>query len=267
MIHSKRKIKYGTSTIPYHIIKSKRIKTSEIIVESDKVTIRTPLNKSQSDIEGIISGKASWILKKQKEYKETTPQIIKPTYNKGSTLPYLGRNYPLRILTNQSQYNIKFLDGEFTVRLISSKHSPNEIKKIYEDWLVEKAKPIFKHKVHIYSKKVGVRVGKIVIKNLKNRWGSMAKEGSINLNVNLLKAPEDIIDYIILHELCHLKVKEHTHHYWDYVRRYIPNYQEKIEWLKAIIIAPKFFIKNICFSCMDNHHDKKDEFSYGVLAV
>ena len=48
-------------------------------------------------------------------------------------------------------------------------------------------------------------------------------------NVNLLKAPEDVVDYIILHELCHLKVKEHSHHYWDYVRRYIPNYQKKIE--------------------------------------
>jgi predicted metal-dependent hydrolase len=232
MIHSKGKIKHGTITIPYHIIKSKRIKTSEIIVESDKVTIRTPLNKSLSDIEGLISGKASWILKKQKEYKETTPQIIKPTYNKGSTLPYLGGNYPLRILTNQSQYNIKFLEGEFTVRLIPSKHSPDKIERIYKNWLVEKAKPIFKHKVDQYSKKVGVRIEKITIKNLKNRWGSMTREGSISLNVNLLKAPEDVIDYIILYELCHLKVKEHPHHYWDYVRRYVPNYQDKIEWLK-----------------------------------
>lgn len=74
MIHSKGRIKYGTITIPYHIVKSRRIKTSEIIVEPDKVTIRTPLNKSQSDIEGVIAGKAQWILKKQKEYKETIPQ-------------------------------------------------------------------------------------------------------------------------------------------------------------------------------------------------
>jgi predicted metal-dependent hydrolase len=233
MIHSKGKIQYGTITIPYHIIKSKRIKTSEIIVESDKVTIRTPLNKSQSDIEGIISGKASWILKKQKEYKETIPHVIKSTYEEGSTLPYLGRNYPLRIATNQSEDNIKFVDGEFAIRIKLSKVSPAKIKKIYEDWLLKKAKSVFKHKVDEYSKKVGVRIEKIVIKHLKNRWGSMAKEGSINLNVNLLKAPEDVIDYIILHELCHLKIKEHSHHYWDHVRRYMPNYQQKIEWLKA----------------------------------
>jgi predicted metal-dependent hydrolase len=169
MIHSKGKIQYGTITIPYHIVKSKRVKTSEIIVESDKVTIRTPLNKSQSDIEGIISGKASWILKKQKEYKETIPQIIKPTYGEGSTLPYLGRNYPLRIIKNQSEYNIKFCDGEFTIEMESSKASPAKIKKIYESWLMERARPIFKHKVEEYSKKLDVTIESIVIKHLKNR--------------------------------------------------------------------------------------------------
>jgi len=199
MIHSKGKIQYGTITIPYNIVKSKRIKTSEIIVESHKVTIRTPLNKSQSDIEGIISGKASWILKKQKEYKETIPQIIKPSYQEGSTLPYLGRNYPLRILNNQSRNNIKFIDSEFTIQIKSSKASPAKIKKIYEDWLVDKAKSVFKNKVDEYSKKVGINVESIAIKHLKNRWGSMTKQGSINLNVNLLKTPEDVIDYIYIH--------------------------------------------------------------------
>jgi predicted metal-dependent hydrolase len=92
---------------------------------------------------------------------------------------------------------------------------------------------IFKHKVEEYSNKLGVTIKRIVIKHLKNRWGSMTKEGSITINVNLVKASEDVIDYIILHELCHLKIKEHSHHYWDYVRRYMPNYQQKIEWLKA----------------------------------
>lgn len=72
----KAKIQYGTVTIPYDIIKSKRIKTSEIIVDADKVTIRTPLNKDITEIRKLVLDKASWILKKQKEYKEIVPQII-----------------------------------------------------------------------------------------------------------------------------------------------------------------------------------------------
>lgn len=64
-------------------------------------------------------------------------------------------------------------------------------------------------------------------------WGSLANNGVINLNLNLIKAPEDIIDYIVLHELCHLKIKKHSHHYWNLVYKFMPNYRQKIEWLKV----------------------------------
>jgi predicted metal-dependent hydrolase len=97
----KAKIQYGTITIPYDIIKSKRIKTSEIIVDADKVTIRTPLNKDISEIRKLVLDKASWILKKQKEYKDTIPQIVKPTFQEGSTLPYLGKDYPIKVFKRQ----------------------------------------------------------------------------------------------------------------------------------------------------------------------
>ena len=98
---------------------------------------------------------------------------------------------------------------------------------------MDNAQSIFKNKVEEYSEKLGVKPENIIIKNLKNRWGSMTKEGSLNLNVNLLKAPADTIDYIILHELCHLKIKEHSYHFWDLVHKHMPNYQEKIDWLKV----------------------------------
>jgi predicted metal-dependent hydrolase len=71
------------------------------------------------------------------------------------------------------------------------------------------------------------------MKNLRNRWGSLKKNGVLNLNLNLVKAPEDVIDYIILHELCHLKIREHSHHYWDLLHKFMPNYYDKIEWLNV----------------------------------
>jgi predicted metal-dependent hydrolase len=83
------------------------------------------------------------------------------------------------------------------------------------------------------SKKLGVRAKGVAIKNLRNRWGSLTKNSIINLNVNLGKAPNDIIDYIILHELCHLKIKEHSHHYWSLVHMFMPDYQNKVDWLRA----------------------------------
>jgi predicted metal-dependent hydrolase len=71
------------------------------------------------------------------------------------------------------------------------------------------------------------------IKNLKNRWGSLTTKGTIVLNINLIKTPERIIDYIIIHELCHLIIKGHSHKFWSILHKYIPAYQDKIDWLNT----------------------------------
>jgi len=119
------------------------------------------------------------------------------------------------------------------VHLKSAKLSSSVLKKLYESWLIEKAHDVFEDKVEKHSKRIGVRVKQIAVKNLRNRWGSLTKKGVVNLNINLMKAPEDVIDYIILHELCHLKIKEHSHHYWDLLHKFMPNYHDKVEWLKV----------------------------------
>lgn len=107
-----------------------------------------------------------------------------------------------------------------------------QIRELYREWLNENAYPILWAKVQSIAKKVGVNVQKISIKkNLKSRWGSVTKNNTINFNIHLIKAPEDVVEYIVLHELCHLEIKGHSHHYWKLVHRYLPNYQEKIDWL------------------------------------
>ena len=112
----------------------------------------------------------------------------------------------------------------------SNQESSNEIKKLYENWLYHKANIIFKEKVHKLSKVMGVKPNKVVIKNL-NCWASIAKNNEMNLNVNLVKAPPEIIDYIIIHELCHFKVKGHSYNFWDLLRSYSPDYPKFIKWL------------------------------------
>ena len=119
------------------------------------------------------------------------------------------------------------------VYLKSAKYSKGLLEKLYDTLLVERAQDIFEDKVKRFSKRIGVVVKRVAIKNLRNRWGSLTKNDVLNLNLNLIKAPEDIIDYIILHELCHLKIKEHSHHYWDLIHKFMPNYHDKIEWLKV----------------------------------
>ena len=84
--------------------------------------------------------------------------------------------------------------------------------------------------------------------------GSATKANVINLNINLLNAPESVIDYIILHELCHLKIKEHSHHFWDMLHKFIPDYQEKVEWLR--INGSRLVDRYLC---------RSNSFSQGII--
>jgi predicted metal-dependent hydrolase len=144
---------------------------------------------------------------------------------------------PFSIVSGQKEDNngnkrIELQNDKFLIFSKNSKLSRKQVRYLYEEWLFEKAQSIFEQKSKVYCMELGIKPTQITIKDLKNRWGSATKRHVINLNVNLLKAPESVIDYIILHEICHLKVKEHSHHFWDILHKYMPNYQEQVEWLR-----------------------------------
>ena len=84
-----------------------------------------------------------------------------------------------------------------------------------------------------HASKVGVCPQKINIRKLKSRWGSATKDNVINLNENLLKAPKEVIDYVILHEICHLKIRDHSYRFWHLLKRFMPNYLDQKKWLDA----------------------------------
>ena len=96
----------------------------------------------------------------------------------------------------------------------------------------EKSHQLFETKVAKLSKKVRMKPNKINIKDLKNRWGSATSDNTINLNLNLIKAPRTVIDYVIIHELCHLKMKGHSSKFWSMVQKYMPNYEDQRRWLE-----------------------------------
>lgn len=170
-----RKISFGNSVIEYSVIKSKRRKTSQILVDGEEVIVRTPVTKKNSEIKKIVESKAQWIFKKQLEFK------------KRKNMKFVARKYTKRFMLNR---------------------------------------------VNHYASKVGVFPHKINIKNMRTRWGSASKDNVINLNEHLLKAPKGAIDYVILHEICHLKIRNHSHRFWELVQKFMPNYEENRKWLE-----------------------------------
>lgn len=168
------KIKYGNSIIQYSVVKSKRRKTSEIIVDKKGVVIRTPFSKSNSEVRKIVEEKGKWIFKKQLEF---------------------GKRISI---TKRKFYSRKYITK----------------------------------RVNFYASKIGIFPQEINIKKLKSRWGSTTKNNTINLNEYLLKAPKGAIDYVILHEICHLKIRDHSHRFWKLVQKFMPNYVDNKKWLE-----------------------------------
>ena len=223
-----QQIKYGNSRIVFSIKKSKRRKTSEIHVDKKSVEIIVPETKSLSEIKKMVEGKKNWILQRQSQLRQEKPG---PTYQNNTTVPYLGKNYKLVIKLAQKSDGISKKNSRFVISLRSKRPSKKKTKLLYESWILENSQSILHKAMVRYSRKVGVKPKKIQMKKLRSKWGSLSNDNTININLHLLKADQKIVDYIILHEICHLKIKQHSHHFWSFIEQFDPTYRDKVEWL------------------------------------
>ena len=223
-----QQIKYGNGRIVYSIKKSKRRKTSEIHVDKKSVEIIVPETKSLSEIKKMVEGKRNWILQRQSQLRQEKPG---PTYQNNTTVPYLGKNYKLVIKLEQKSDGISKKNSRFVISLRSKRPSKKKTKLLYESWILENSQSILHKAMVRYSRKVGVKPKKIQMKKLRSKWGSLSNDNTININLHLLKADQKIVDYIILHEICHLKIKQHSHHFWSFIEQFDPTYKDKVEWL------------------------------------
>lgn len=225
------KLRYGNSIIKYNIVKSKRRKTSEIRVGESGVEIRTPITKKDSEIQEIINEKKQWIFKKQLEFKDKKKQRSRNLYK--NIIPYFGKDIPLKIKTKQKIENIQYSKKQFTIHL-KSEYSKKRIQKLYDKWLLEKASKYLVNRTVKIAQKTRLKPSQVIVKSLKSRWGSATDEGIINLNSKLLKSPKAVIDYIIIHELCHLKIGNHSQEFWNLVEKHCPDYQTYRNCLKLM---------------------------------
>jgi predicted metal-dependent hydrolase len=222
----KHRVFYKNNEIEFDILKTPRKKTCEISIKYDEILVKAPFSKSIQDIESLVIRKAEWIIKKIKENNGEKPDIKNPLYINGTTLPYLGKNIILKIVKDKDDF-LEFTNNKFTIHVKKKK-----IKMIYEEWLFGISSTIFDKFIEKYSILLNVRPKKILIKNLKSRWGSATFKGTINLNVHLIKAPLEVIEYVVLHEMGHLIEKNHSNRFWSIIKNHMHDYKDKRKWLK-----------------------------------
>jgi len=210
----------------YELIRSKR-RTLSLQVNPDlRVIVRAPLNLDEEKINKFIFEKKKWIEKKKEYYRKVFHLSKLKKARTGEEFLYLGNYYPL-ILTEQPQDTF-FSGSQFM--LFEKKILKAET--IFSFWYKKEAENFFPARTYEIARKFNYRFNKITILNAKQKWGSCDSLGCLKFNWRLIMAPLPVIDYVIVHELTHLKVRNHKKRFWKEVERIDPNFKKKRNWLK-----------------------------------
>ena len=151
-------------------------------------------------------------------------------YVSGESFTYLGRNYRLKILSGGYR-EVKLIGGYLEVG-VSKNSSENDIRNALVVWYEKNALKRLTEKSHRYAGIIGVSPNSISVRDYKSRWGSCSSKGDISFNWRIIVAPHHIVDYVVVHELCHLKHPNHSPAYWRSVKREIPDHEICRQWLK-----------------------------------
>lgn len=213
--------------LTYKLAQSDR-KTMSIYVEPDgNIVVRAPKNLPQKKIDAIIDLKSYWIYKSISEFQQLNKTKVTRKITDGEGFLFMGKSYRLKI-TNNITIPIILHQGYFLL------HSDkiNKARDHFINFYKEKGKEHIPQRVEYFKQKIGVEPKIVRIIELKNRWASKTDK-AVNFHWKIMLAPMTIIDYIIVHELAHLKVPDHSDEFWEIVESVMPNYKDKIYWLKV----------------------------------
>jgi predicted metal-dependent hydrolase len=208
------------------LVRSRR-KTIAIVVERDgRLTVRAPLRMAEARIHEFVESHANWIAKNQAKVRVATPPPQKQ-YADGETFLYLGKSYPLHIVPSQRPA-LKF-DG-CTFRLTKSTRPKAE--QAFIRWYKAQALEVLSGRLQAFAGKYGFTYQKIRISSARTRWGSCSSRGTLSFTYRLVMAPPEVVDYVVIHELVHTQVKNHSKTFWGLVGKILPEYKTHIHWLR-----------------------------------
>jgi len=213
------------------IIRTSRRKTASIKVIEGHVSVIVPNALAIEKIQSLLTKKHRWITEKLALQEQVIASKPKE-FVSGESFSYLGRNYRLKVIEGQYP-SIKLYQGRFVVSVRDKTiDNTGAIKQLIIKWYKQHAKSKLIEKTARYSKIIGVKPVSVGIKAFQSRWGSCSDKGDILYNWKIIMTPHRIVDYVVVHELCHLLHHDHSPKFWKTLERYCPDYLECKEWLK-----------------------------------
>lgn len=224
-------------TFDYIIRRSQRAKKIRLIVTPEKIEVVAPVRAPEKIIHDFVSQNQEWVkstLYKVKQEKKNIKRLAPERYIDGVLIPFKGKQVPVRLKqTLSNAVDVEFDGNEFSVFLPNLTEGNSELIRVsLIDWMKKQACQDVESYVKLYAKKYNLYPRYVRVKTQKSRWGSCGIHNDINLNWLLILAPPDVMAYVVVHELCHIKERNHSSRFWALVAVHFPSYQEQRNWLK-----------------------------------
>ena len=225
-----------STTLPftYATVRSAKRRSISIEVSEAQVTVRAPFFVAAVELEKFVRKKSAWIqqkLSQQSKQIDATPQR---TYTSGSTLPFLGQSLTLAV-NQQAQANVVQLGNQLLIGLASRSRLTEEeqARRLVSLWYQRQALYFLTLKTDAAVRLLGLSYTNLTIKVTRSKWGHCTASGAIQYNWQILLAPEPIVDYLVAHEVSHLRHHNHSPAFWQLVASLCPDYKKNRAWLKS----------------------------------
>lgn len=227
----------GKETIGYIVYYATR-NTLEIAVHPDcTVVIKAPVGTSFEEIQMRILKRTGWIKRQLDYFQQFEPRTPARQYIGGETHLYLGKQYRLKISSGE-QDEVKLIRGYFQIK-VKGEACPEKIKSLLEAWYVDKAADRFRESFERCwptFEKLSLVKPRLKIRRMKKRWGSLSAKGNVTLNIDLIRAPRECIDYVVAHEFCHLKYNDHSPAFYRLLDTMMPDWKKRKLMLELALV-------------------------------
>jgi predicted metal-dependent hydrolase len=231
------RLQYGEHTLEFALIRKKRA-TLEIAVEPDAtVVVTAPIETPLGAIVEKVRRRVAWVRRQQRFFSQYVPRTPERQFLPGETHLYLGRQYRLKVVPNVKA-NVKLIHGFIAVQS-QEPDRPDVTRGLVYQWYREHAHTKFAERLETnllrFPDPEGFRPSSLIIRRLRQRWGSMSPGGKLLLNRRLIEAPVDAIDYVITHELCHIAEPGHNTSFFQLLDRVLPDWHRRKERLERVM--------------------------------
>lgn len=226
---------YGAEVIRYQVQWVPTRRTLGIEVHPDqRVVVRAPTGCSEDLISERVRRRAAWISRQIADFRRFSPRTPPRQYVSGETHLYLGRQYRLKVMEGEA--SVRATRGQLIVTL-SGRADPDRVRGMLHRWYLDHAKRVFGEVLdQCLPRFRGYRCPRLIVRAMQSRWGSLSPAGSMTLNANLVRAPRACIEYVVTHELCHLRHRDHDAAFYRQLERLMPDWEKRKQRLETALL-------------------------------